>query len=128
MNNYENILFVFILAFGLYLFFKARRYGRSQKNHFETEAFKRLDRNLAKLDGGQQAYKIYTRENASDSAWRQVDLAVMRQDILNDCTRSLPDGDMYRKARFTLRHKPESRSLFYIIGVNKYDFSKVQDN
>ena len=125
MSNYENILFVFILAFGSYLFVKARRYGKSQKDYFEAEAFRRLDRNLAKLERGQQAYKIYTRHSPSDSEWREVDLAAMRRDILNDCTRTLPEGDIFGKARFTLRYKPAARSLFYVIGVNKYDFSKV---
>ena len=126
MSNTELLAFAFVLSIGLYLYFKARRFGESQKDNFESEAFARMRRNLNKLEGGKQSYEYFTRKASSSAEWRQVDLSTMEEDIVSDCTRSTPEGDLYGKARYAMRSDSNSKRVFYVTGVAGYAFTDIE--
>jgi hypothetical protein len=122
MTISEYILFLTALSVAVILYLKVRMFGKNQKAHFEKKTLDRLARNLAKLEYDSSDYKVFTSSASSYFDWRQVNLNKMQNDILIDCTRSLPEGDIFGKTRFSTRHFPNSKSLYYVTGVTGYRF------
>ena len=50
----------------------------------------------------------------------------MEKDVISDCTRVTPEGDIYGKARYAMQSNPNTRSVYYVTGVTSYVFSDIE--
>jgi hypothetical protein len=122
MSAVDVLLFIVIAVAGLAAFCWANRFGKKQKARFESEARDRILQSLSKLGGNERHYKFYA---LIEKEWSQTDIAIMKNQVVDDCTRRSPDGASYGKARFSLFTDSSSRSVYYVIGTNSFKFSEL---
>lgn len=124
MNSSAIIIFIVVLTVGIFALRWANRVGQNQKEKYENEASNRISRSLAKLGGDPSEYSFYTC-NIKTGIWHKTSMQEMKNAIIKSCTISSPDSYDYSPARYSFKSVPSEKKVYYVVGIEKYDFKNI---
>jgi len=125
MNIIELILFISVVIVGIALLRWAHILGIEHKTFYENDATKRIELDLRRIHNEIHKYAIYrySKSPLFQHSWGKSHYDDIKKEILHNCTKYSGRGVWYAEASYSLGIDDAAKTIYYVIGVNDFDFS-----
>ncbi len=120
----EIILYLVIILAALWLWTK-KPSGNKAIEAKETKAKNRLNRFFNKLTDEEKSYGLLLKVNNLfyAGAWKPISKEEFELKVVQDCIRSTGVSRAISDARFSLSISPKNKSIYCVIGIDRFNFT-----